>query len=350
MSKSIKQLYPFKLNSILKERVWGGNRFGTSIGEAWEISGFEDESSEVTSGYLEGNALYDIIETYMGDIVGDDVYKYFGNEFPLLIKTLDIKDKLSVQVHPDYETAYDRHNSYGKSEAWYVLDAKPDSVIYMGFNRDMDPNEFYNRCKTGNVEECLNCYHPKKGDFFYIEPGIIHSAGNGLVIAEIAQICDVTYRLYDWGRENNPQTARQMHHELAFDCINYQKYDTDKYYIPASHRHEQHVLTDNPHFKITSLDLKDSYHIYTEKYESFILYYGISGEATIDGGAYSINEGEWILVPAGYKDFIISPVKEGTSLLEVYIVKQEDKDLYLEDSQEDHHHHEEGCTCGHHHH
>ncbi|MBO7764037.1 MAG: class I mannose-6-phosphate isomerase [Bacteroidales bacterium] len=342
MSK--KQLYPLKFKSIPKERVWGGNRFGTAIGESWVISGFEEESSDISNGYLEGNALYDIIETYMGEIVGDETYKYFGNEFPLLIKILDIKDKLSVQVHPDDETAYDRHNSYGKSEAWYILDAEEDSVIYMGFNRDMDPNEFYQRCKEGKVEECLNCFHPKKGDFFYIEPGTVHSAGKGLVIAEIAQICDVTYRLYDWGRENDPKTARQMHHELAFDCINYTKFDTDANYIPATHRHEQHILTENPYFKVTSLDLSDPLHIYTEKYESFILYCCVKGGAQIGEGGCTISEGEWVMIPAGYSDFILSATQKETTLLEVYIVKQEEKDSYV--AEEEHHHHEEGCNCG----
>lgn len=332
MRTNKKQLYPLRLKPILKERVWGGDKFGQSAGESWEISGFEDESSLISNGFLEGNALYDIIETYMGDIVGDDIYKHYGNEFPLLIKTLDINERLSIQVHPDDETAYDRHNSYGKCEAWYILDAKPESVIYMGFNRDMDPNEFYRRSKEGNVEECLNCYHPKKGDFFYIEPGTIHSAGNGLVIAEIAQICDVTYRLYDWGRENNPNTARQMHHELAFDCINYSKYDADKFFVSADHRHDQHILTDNAHFKVTSLDLKDPLHIYTDKYESFILYYCIEGAAQIGQDGESISQGEWVLIPAGYKDFILSPSQEGTKLLEVYIVKQEDTDSYIDDN------------------
>lgn len=332
MRTNKKQLYPLRLKPILKERVWGGDKFGQSAGESWEISGFEDESSLISNGFLEGNALYDIIETYMGDIVGDDIYKHYGNEFPLLIKTLDINERLSIQVHPDDETAYDRHNSYGKCEAWYILDAKPGSVIYMGFNRDMDPNEFYRRCKEGNVEECLNCYHPKKGDFFYIEPGTIHSAGNGLVIAEIAQICDVTYRLYDWGRENNPNTARQMHHELAFDCINYSKYDADKFFVSADHRHDQHILTDNAHFKVTSLDLKDPLHIYTDKYESFIMYYCIEGAAQIGQEDENISQGEWVLVPAGYKDFILSPIQKETKLLEVYIVKQEETDSYIDDN------------------
>lgn len=342
MSNQKKQLYPLKFSPIYKERVWGGNTFGASVGEVWEVSGFEDESSQIFEGFLDGNSLYDIIETYMGEIVGDDLYKLYGNEFPLLIKTLDIRDKLSIQVHPDDETAFDRHNSYGKCEAWYVLDAKPDSVVYMGFNRDMDPNEFYRRCKEGRVEECLNCYHPKKGDFFYIEPGIIHSAGNGLVIAEIAQLCDVTYRLYDWGREDNPSTARQMHHELAFDCINYSKYDSDSFYIPSKLSDKQQVLTENDHFKITSIDLTDSYHIYTDKYESFILYCCVSGSAQIDSPEYTISTNEWCLVPSGYKDFIISPREPNTKVLEIYILKPEETDTYIEHEHEhehEHHHH-----------
>lgn len=341
MTTTKKQLYPLKLQQILKSRIWGGELFGDSIGESWEVSGFEDESSGIQGGYLDGNALYDIIETYMGDIVGDDVYKYYGNEFPLLVKTLDIKDKLSVQVHPDDETAYDRHNSYGKCEAWYILDASEDSVVYMGLNRDIDPNEFYRRCKEGNIEEVMNVYHPQKGDFFFIEPGTIHSAGNGLVIAEISQICDVTYRLYDWGRENNPATARQMHHEYAFDCINYTKYDEEKFYIPASHRHEHHILTDNGHFKLSYLETTDALHIYTDRYESFILYYCIEGGAEIGNKGDFIKQGEWVLIPAGYSDFILKPTSPHSKFLEAFVPKQEEHDSYLDDGE---------CSCGHHHH
>lgn len=346
MTTQKKQLYPLKFTPQNKERVWGGEKFGPSIGESWNVSGFEDESSIISNGFLEGNSLYDIIETYMGEIVGDDIYKLYGNEFPLLIKTLDIKDKLSIQVHPDDETAYDRHNSYGKCEAWYIVDAQPDSVIYMGFNRDMDPNEFYRRCKEGRVEECLNCFHPKKGDFFYIEPGIIHSAGNGLEIAEIAQLCDVTYRLYDWGREDKPTTARDMHHELAFDCINYSKYDSNAYHISTSDNKDQIALTENDHFKVTSINLKDSYHIYTDKYESFILYTCVKGSANIDGDKCLLTSGEWCLVPAGYKDFILSPAEPNTKVLEIYIVKPLEKDSYID---EDDHHHDKDCSCSHNH-
>ena len=142
-----KTIYPYKFVPVLKERVWGGNKlvneYGKQtdikgpVGESWELSGFEDDSSVVAEGYMEGNPIYDIIETYMDEIVGEDNYKRFGNEFPLLVKLLDIQERLSLQVHPDDETAFDRHNSWGKSEAWYILDAAPGAKVYMKFKRDI---------------------------------------------------------------------------------------------------------------------------------------------------------------------------------------------------------------------
>ena len=224
-----KAVYPIKFIPQSKERVWGGRRLAAQfhkpfdpdavIGESWEVSGFEDDSSVIENGWLEDNPLFDVIETYMDEIVGEDNYKRFGNEFPILVKLLDIQERLSVQVHPDDETAFDRHNSYGKTEAWYVLEADPTARIYMGFNRDLDAREFLDRCAAGTLEEVLNVVTPKKGDFFFIEAGTVHSAGGGLVIAEIQQLSDVTYRIYDWGRENNPATARQMHVDLTAQAL-----------------------------------------------------------------------------------------------------------------------------------
>lgn len=343
-----RHLYPLRFIPVPAERPWGGNalatRFGKpfdpqkTIGESWEISGFEQDSSVVAEGYLEQNALYDIIETYMGDIVGEEIYKIFGNEFPLLIKLLDIRNKLSVQVHPDDETAFDRHNSYGKSEAWYVLSAEPGARIYMGFNRDMDPNDFYRRCREGRAEEVLNVIEPKAGDFFYIEAGTVHSADAGVVIAEVQQLSDVTYRLYDWGRELDPATRREMHLDLAFDCINYRKYDPEHYFVPASRGAGR--LTDNRHFTINLMDLKDTFHIYPDRYESFILYFAVSGAASLTppqgkpGTETRISAGEWILVPAAYPDFLLRGEEPGTRVLEVYIRLEEEKDSYLDDETE----------------
>ena len=362
MKNTKKQLYPLKFIPQAKEKVWGGDKlarkFGKPfetdllIGESWEISGFEDDSSIIAEGYLEKNPLYDIIETYMGDIVGEDHYKYYGNEFPLLVKLLDIKDLLSVQVHPDDETAFDRHNSYGKNEAWYILDSEPDAVVYMGFNRDITPAEFYERCKAGTLEEVLNAYHPKKGDFFYIEAGIVHSAGHGLVIAEVQELSDVTYRIYDWGREKNPATARELHLDMAFDCINYSKYDAAKYFVPAGATH----LARNKYFNINSYELKDSLHIYTEKFHSFIIYFCIEGDAKITPDSfgtttkkeYTFSKGEWILVPAEFEDFVISGTVSGTKVLEIYIeLPEEESDSYIKEEEHDHEHeHGDDCKCG----
>lgn len=374
MGEVKKHLYPLRFNPIPKEKVWGGHALvkkynkpfeeSPLIGESWEISGFEEDSSIIANGFLAKNNIYDIIETYMGDIVGDDHYKYFGNEFPLLIKLLDINDLLSIQVHPDDETAFDRHNSYGKSEAWYVLESSPEAKVYMGFNRDVSPEEFYRRCKEGSLEEVLNLYHPKKGDFFYIEAGIVHSAGDGLVIAEVQQLSDATYRIYDWGRENNPATAREMHLELAFDSINFNKYDESKYFISTADEGEtthsqtsSRLLADNVHFTINLLSLRDSMHIYTERYESFILYFCIEGEALINSNSQErekenrsiLKKGEWVLIPASYDDFLITPSSEGAKILEVYIRKtEEERDAYIIDSEEETLDYEE-CECGHNH-
>lgn len=341
-------IYPYRFEPVPKERVWGGNRLaseydkpfdsGTVIGESWEISGFEDESSIISGGYMDGNPLFDVIETYMDEIVGEDNYKRFGNEFPVLVKLLDVEDRLSVQVHPDDDTAFDRHNSYGKNEAWYVLDADPGAKVYMGFNKDLSVAEFLDRCADGTLEEVLNVYSPKKGDFFFIEAGTVHSAGGGLVIAEVQQLSDVTYRIYDWGRENNPATARQMHVDEALACIDYGKFKEEGHFWRAEDSQVRRLVS-NRYFTVTEFDLKDAMHIYTDRYESFIVYAGIDGEAVIvpsgQDETFLLKKGEWILVPAAMKDFMISGAVPGTRVLEIYIAPEEEKDSYIED----HHHH-----------
>jgi len=356
--KDLKDLYPIRFKPILSKRVWGGDTlikdynkgeegksYDEPIGESWDVCGFEDNSSIIKNGFLAKNDLFSVVEIYMGNLVGDDIYKKYGNEFPLLIKLLNIEDRLSVQVHPDNLTAFDRHNSYGKTEAWYVLEADENAKIYMGFNKDMSPNEFYERSKKGTLEEVLNVIKPKKGDFFFIEAGLIHSAQGHLVIAEVQQLSDVTYRIYDWGRENDPKTRREMHLDLAFDVINYKKYDKDKYFIPSAETsknpHRSPVLTKNEFFSINELALTDPLHIYIDKYKSFILYFCCEGQASIKpylpkkgkDQVEILNKGEWILVPASYDEFLLSPETKGTKVLEVFVPFIEDtKDDYIDES------------------
>lgn len=343
--KMKKAIYPLRFVPQPAERVWGGHRLATQfhkpfdpeilIGESWEISGFEDGSSVIDGGWLDGNPLFDVIETYMDEIVGDDNYKRFGDEFPILVKLLDINDRLSVQVHPDDDTAFDRHNSYGKNEAWYVLEADPGARIYMGFNKDMDVPEFLDRCAKGTLEEALNVVTPHKGDFFFIEAGTVHSAGGGLVIAEIQQLSDVTYRIYDWGRENNPATARQMHVDQALSCINYRKYDSGSLFVPAGMSGPSKPLVSNKYFTANELALAQPLRIWPDRYESFILYTCLEGEAEVipsdNSGRYPLRRGEWSLIPAAMSDFVLAPVAPATHVMEVYIGRQEEKDDYIKE-------------------
>ncbi len=352
------------------------------IGESWEIADMGIEDSVVADGWLAGNTLSDLMETYLERIVGEDVYNYYGRQFPLLVKFLDINDKLSVQVHPDDEIAAERYDSLGKSEVWYILDAKPGAKVYMGFNRRMTAQEFYDRCLAGTVEEVLNVIYPKKGDFIYIKPGTVHAADGGILTAEIQESSDLTFRLYDWGREKNPATARPIHLEAAIDLIDYEPYDPGNFRKgpewgeEASHEicevhdchcheeghechcHDEHhhghkaaegrvveELFESPRSKVTKLNLTDPLHIYTEQFGSFIIYICLEGGASIqvpsvkaNGEAYMDNyefgKGETILVPADMPDFYLVPRDRSTVLLEIVTRVTEEFDEYIDPTTE----------------
>ena len=299
----MENLYPLKFNPILKERVWGGsgiiNNLGKEsitenpVGESWEISGVEDDVSLVSNGFLEGNDINDLVEIYLGDLVGDSIYERYGDEFPLLVKILDIQDNLSLQIHPDDETAMERHNSYGKTECWYILDAAPSAKIFLGLKRELTPKELFEKCKDDSIVDALNVIKPVKGDIIYIKPGTLHAATGGILVAEIQQVSDVTYRVYDWGREKNPKTAREMHLDLAIDCINYTKLDPSSVVLKGG-------SADNPYFKIKRVDIESSYRAESHLFGSFIIYFCVEGDGVITGGGMkqSIKKGEVILVPA----------------------------------------------------
>ena len=366
------------------------------IGESWEIADMGIEDSVIVNGWLAGNTLSEIMETYLERVVGENVYNYFGRQFPLLIKFLDINDKLSVQVHPDDEVAAERYDSLGKSEMWYVLDAKPDSKVYMGFKREVTAQEFYDRCNDGTVEEILNVIHPKKGDVLFITPGTVHAADGGILIAEIQESSDMTFRLYDWGREKDPAKARPIHLEEAIDIIDYRPYDPGKFrkgplwgdeasHVPCcnhdchcdehEHHHHDHeakegevveTLVESSQFNVSKLHLADPLHIYTEQFESFIIYVCIEGAASIqvpstkeNGEAYMENyefaKGETILIPADMPDFYLVPRDRSTVLLEAVSRVEEEMDEYIDPDteafleDEDYEGLEDECDCGHDH-
>lgn len=328
----MKKLYPLKFKPILKSRVWGGTalvgRFGkelpadgeadgTRIGESWEVSAIDGDCSEVANGFLAENDLQDILETYLGELVGDRLFEWYNLHFPLLVKILDIRDFLSLQVHPDDETAFERYDSFGKTEFWYVMESSPDAKVYMGFKRDTDASEFYDACRKGTAQDLLNVYHPEKGDCFFIKAGTVHAAGGGLVIAEVQESSDITFRLYDWCRELDPATRREMHLDEAIDCIDYTRYDENSCYRKGAAG--SGTLAECSQFIVNGLELSGSIEVRPEDERSFTIYICTSGSAILreEGRTWPLKCGESVLVPASCDEFLLSPVETGTYLLEV---------------------------------
>ena len=321
---------------------------GILIGESWELADMGQEDSVVAEGWLAGNTISEVMETYLERVVGEKVYNYYGRQFPLLIKFLDIQNKLSVQVHPDDEIAAERYDALGKAELWYVMDAAPDARIYCGFNKEMTAQEFYDRCNNGTVLDVLNVITPRKGDVIQIKPGTVHAADGGILVAEIQESSILGFRLYDWGRESDPATARPTHLEEGIDVIDYNVFDNSLYRKgplwgdEATHEHGPVVsLAEGPEFNVSKLILTDPLHIYTEKFESFIVYVCVEGAASVqipatkeNGEAYIENyefaKGETILIPAELPDFYLVPRDPSTVLLEAVVQPEDQLDDYID--------------------
>ena len=319
----MKKLYPLKFKPTWKPKAWGG--------EWWDVCGFEDEASVVSEGFLADNDLADILETYLGDLVGDAIFDWYNLHFPLLTKRLVVEDRLSVQVHPDDTVAGERFDDYGKTEFWYVVEAGPDARIYMGFKEDTDACVLYSACKAGTADRLLNEIVPKPGDCFFITPGTVHAAGGGLKIVEIQEASDITFRLYDWGRELNPATRREIHLEEALDCINYRKYDETAF---RHHRPEGvQVMAECPQFVITSLMLDEPSRparIRMEEFKSCLIYSCLSGSVTVSVGSesYRLASGESLLIPASLDDLLLTPAAGGCHLLQTHLPQPPKEDLY----------------------
>ncbi len=322
-------LYPLRFKPIYQYRLWGGSKLRDILGkkdapemtgESWEISGVEDNLSVVKEGFLEGNDLQELIEVYMGDLVGDAVYEKHGTEFPLLIKLIDAHDVLSVQVHPDDELAASRHHAFGKTELWHVIQADPDSVIYTGFNRDINREEYLAFVEQKKIQEILNVEPVKNGDAFFIPAGRVHATGAGILFAEIQQTSDITYRIFDWNRLEKNGRPRTLHTDLAIDAIDFKHYPTYRSdYAACPNRptpimscpyFDTNLLWFNRTIERDYLDI-DSFVIYICTQGSFLLNYG-------EENPMLIKTGHTILLPAIFKDVVLEP-REETRILEVYV-------------------------------
>jgi mannose-6-phosphate isomerase len=322
-------LYPFKFETALKEKVWGGDALITrynkkfsgsdKIGESWELSAISEHQSVVCNGFLAGNNIEELIEVYMGDITGDLVYEKFGNEFPLLIKIIEAREDLSIQVHPNNEMAIKRHSAYGKTEMWYILESDNSAKIYTGFKEGVTKEMYEEALGNGTMAGLLNVERAEPGDAFFTPAGRVHAIGAGTVLAEIQQTSDITYRIFDWDRNGSGTEKRELHTDLALDAIDFTATGPNKIRKePGLNQSENLVSCEFFNTNIIRFDktLRKEYYLN----DSFVVFLCVEGEFKIlwDESFLTMTKGETCLLPAMIKDITLQPAGEAR-VLEVYI-------------------------------
>lgn len=319
--------YPIKFRPILQDKIWGGDKLKNElnkptnrerVGESWEISGVKGYVSVVDNGSEKGTNLQELIEKYQGGLVGKKIYEQFGNDFPLLIKFIDAKTDLSVQLHPNDELAKQRHNSFGKTEMWFVMQADEGAKLNIGFNKTVDQQEYLDHLENGKLLEILNFEEVKKGDSVFINTGKVHAIGAGVLLAEIQQTSDITYRIYDWDRVDDEGNSRELHTALAIDAIDFEKKEDYKLSYDKTENQSSEVASCE-YFTTNYLPVSGTVSKDFSAIDSFVIYMCIDGEVTIEahGKKESLEKGESILIPANLKNFKIAG--NSAELLEVYI-------------------------------
>jgi mannose-6-phosphate isomerase len=323
------QLYPLKFKPIYKDKIWGGQKIRTTLGmdftpllncgEAWVLSGVSGSVTKVINGFLKGNSLNDLLEVYMDDLIGEDSFNKYNKEFPILVKFIDSNDYLSIQVHPDDALAARRKSGKGKTEMWYILDAEPGSELITGFNREVDKDIYLEHLNSKKLKEILNVEMVKEGDVFYIPSGRIHAIGPGILLAEIQQTSDTTYRIYDWDRVGENGKSRELNTELAIDAIDFKAVNNFKTeYIKIKNKTEK--LVDTPFFTTNIIDfdqiIKKDYALL----DSFVIIVCVGGSAMIhyNDQQESLKKGETILIPAVMDRLVLEPL-QSCKVLEIYI-------------------------------
>jgi mannose-6-phosphate isomerase len=311
-------LYPLKFKPVFRDKIWGGQRLRTSLGldfspltrcgEAWMLSGVEGSQTVVANGFLAGNELNEVLEVYMDELVGEKVFEKFGHEFPILVKFIDAADYLSVQVHPDDELAAARGLNGGKTEMWYILDAEPGAELITGFNRKMDEALFRQYMEEKRLREILNVEKAARGDVFYIPAGRVHALGPGILLAEIQQTSDTTYRIYDWDRVGPDGQPREMHTELAVGAIDFSPAETYRTQYPAK-ENDSAALVECPSFNTSLLEYNRPATLDYADLDSFVIYLctGGGGTVTAGGEAVSLSKGEVLLLPATTEEVTLQP-------------------------------------------
>lgn len=322
-------MYPLKFKPILKQTIWGGDRIIPfkhlnenlpNVGESWEISGVPGNESVVANGEFRGKTLRELINIFREELVGESVYKRFSTTFPLLIKFIDAKQDLSIQVHPDDETAKKRHNSLGKTEMWYVMDATEGAKLRSGFKTKIGPKEYKELVHNSTITDVLAEYEIKKGDVFFLPAGRVHSIGAGAFIAEIQETSDITYRIFDFDRKDANGNTRELHTELAKDVIDYEVHDDYRtQYTPEMN--EPVELVACPYFTTSVYDMTETINCDYTELDSFVIYICMEGSCTItnnEGDSIELQAGESTLLAATTQEVTIEP-HDHVKLLETYV-------------------------------
>ena len=322
-------MYPIKFEPLLKSTLWGGDKIvpfkhldsqQAQVGESWEISGVKDNETVVSEGEHRGKKLNDLLREQKERLVGTDNYRRFGDEFPLLIKFIDARQDLSIQVHPTDEIAHRQGKPRGKTEMWYVMDSAPTAKLYNGLKMQITPDEYKQMVENDTICDALAQYNVGEGDCFFIPAGRIHAIGAGCYLAEIQQTSDVTYRIYDYKRRDKDGNLRQLHTKEAAESIDYTVLsDYRQHYTPK--KNEGQLLVECPYFCTAVYDLDEPMTIDYSELDSFVILIGLKGEGTltIDGEEVSFSAGESILIPASINNVRV----EGTvKFLETYVVSE----------------------------
>ena len=323
----MKIAYPIKFVPILKEKVWGGNKLNrlfkktslsNKVGESWEISGVEGNISIIANGEFSGKNLNELIEIFKQDFLGKQVYAKFGNQFPLLFKFIDAKEYLSIQLHPHDALAKLRHNSFGKTEMWHIVQADENANLIIGFKENISEKIYLKHIENGTLEEILHYEKVNEGDSFLIAPGRIHAIGAGVLLAEIQQTSDITYRVYDWNRPDSDGKLRELHNDLVLDAIDFD--------APKDFKLECHLVTDHPqklvalpYFETSLLKVIGKMDRDLSFIDSFVVYMCVAGEVSIHVNSYSeiLHIGETVLIPAICTK--VSILATNAKLLEVFV-------------------------------
>ncbi|MFK8271574.1 type I phosphomannose isomerase catalytic subunit [Capnocytophaga stomatis] len=318
-------MYPIKFNPILKERLWGGTKLKTLFnkpietditGESWEVSAVKGDISVVANGEFSGKTLQELIDLYPNELLGKHVYQKFGADFPILIKFIDAREDLSIQVHPNDELAKKRHDSFGKTEMWYVMQADKGAELIVGFNKNVTKEEYQQHLDNGTLTDIMNYEKVNERDTFFINTGKVHAIGGGIIVAEIQQTSDITYRVYDFNRRDKNGNLRKLHTEQALDAIDYQKKDDFKVSYPKS-ENTTNVMVNCPYFITNYLKLTQNFEKEIGSEDSFHIYMCVKGSGTLSDGKVElpVKQGETVLFPASCQKMYVNT--NGMELLEV---------------------------------